>query len=440
MARTSPALGTSSGLSEENDGELTEEARKGLKRLREQAGFALFVNEIAVMMRRNNPDVLDEEIQKVSITEWRNLSGAKKAELEARARAQGLQADDPNDGSLLIYECGWMGCDYQYEDIQDLMIHVMENGGHLGGDNNHFPCNWIDCIRSKRGLPPFPTHSKLARHVREVHFKFAAKRIQPRQKSRNYFPKNQAAESSTIATSNDDQNSLDSISMRGAMNSSGSPFPVQKPNQSRFPSQAGLPFTPGMPDGLQMQPGMMQFHANPAQQQLLQQQQQQQRMMLARPQIPSTSVGSPVQPGVPQPGIPLQQSLSMEQQQMLLQQVQRQQQQIQKMQQQMQQMASQQQQQQQLQAESDDSPQFVNPPPNTTKLRHSEAYLRYIEGLRDGKQYLSNWNELSETQTRSAPQGSLPVHWLGGQNFGYSSATDALWSLRDHMLRDSVTI
>ena len=26
-----------------------------------------------------------------------------------------------------------MGCDYQYEDIQDLMIHVMENGGHLGG-------------------------------------------------------------------------------------------------------------------------------------------------------------------------------------------------------------------------------------------------------------------------------------------------------------------
>ena len=48
------------------------------------------------------------------------------------------------------------------------------------------------------------------------------------------------------------------------MNSSGSPFPVQKPNQSRFPSQAGLPFTPGMPDGLQMQSGMMQFHANPS--------------------------------------------------------------------------------------------------------------------------------------------------------------------------------
>ena len=45
------------------------------------------------------------------------------------------KADDPNDGSLLIYECGWAGCDYQYEDIQDLMIHVMENGGHLGGGN-----------------------------------------------------------------------------------------------------------------------------------------------------------------------------------------------------------------------------------------------------------------------------------------------------------------
>ena len=44
-----------------------------------------------------------------------------------------VKAEDPNDGSLLIYECGWSGCDYQYEDIQDLMIHVMENGGHLGG-------------------------------------------------------------------------------------------------------------------------------------------------------------------------------------------------------------------------------------------------------------------------------------------------------------------
>ena len=82
--------------------------------------------------------------------------------------------------------------------------------------------------------------------------------------------------------------------------------------------------------------------------------------------------------------MPLHQSLTIEQQQMLLQQVQRQQQQIQKMQLQLQQMATQQQQQQQQQqqkqqTQSDDSPMFVDPPPNTTKVRHSEAYLRYGE-------------------------------------------------------------
>jgi len=91
MDRPSSSSTAQVTVSEENDSELSEEARKGLKRLREHAGFALFVNEIALMMRRNNPEVPDEEVQRVSVTEWRNLSGAKKAELEARARAQGLQ-------------------------------------------------------------------------------------------------------------------------------------------------------------------------------------------------------------------------------------------------------------------------------------------------------------------------------------------------------------
>lgn len=45
--------------------------QQGLKRLREQAGFALFVNEVAFMMRRNNPEIQDEEIQRVSVAEVR---------------------------------------------------------------------------------------------------------------------------------------------------------------------------------------------------------------------------------------------------------------------------------------------------------------------------------------------------------------------------------
>ena len=66
--------------------------------------------------------------------------------------------------------------------------------------------------------------------------------------------------------------------------------------------------------------------------------------------------------------------------------------------------------------------------------------FRYIEGLRDGKQYLSNWNELSDSQSRPNPQGSLPLNWLGGQTFGHRNVTEAFISLRDHLLRDSVML
>ena len=63
------------------------------------------------------------------------------------------------------------------------------------------------------------------------------------------------------------------------------------------------------------------------------------------------------------------QSLTLEQQQMLMKQVQIQQQQIVKLQEQVQQFAQQ-------QTVLENTPMFVNPPTNTQKLRHSEAYLR----------------------------------------------------------------
>ena len=66
--------------------------------------------------------------------------------------------------------------------------------------------------------------------------------------------------------------------------------------------------------------------------------------------------------------------------------------------------------------------------------------FRYIEGLRDGKQFLSNWNDVSDSQSRPNPQGPLPLSWLGGQTFGHRSMTDALVSLRDYMLRDAVML
>jgi hypothetical protein len=34
-------------------------------------------------------------------------------------------------GPGMVYECLWQGCDYQYEDCNELIIHFLESGGHL---------------------------------------------------------------------------------------------------------------------------------------------------------------------------------------------------------------------------------------------------------------------------------------------------------------------
>ncbi|XP_066935067.1 protein polybromo-1-like isoform X2 [Clytia hemisphaerica] len=192
---------------------------------------------------------------------------------------------------------------------------------------------------------------------------------------------------------------------------------------------------------------------------------QQQGPMTPQGPIPNgfpPGAGGPPQPGIPQggpPGMPPQQQpgmppqqpgahgLTPEQQQMLLIQVQQQHHQIMKLQEQvktlttnaqnphMQPQASQ-------QPQAPKPPVFIQPPStSTTKLRHSEAYLRYIEGLRDNQHKLSNWGELSNIPNKpNPPTAQLPVQWLNGSTHGQQSATDALWALRDHMLKDSITL
>ena len=57
-------------------------------------------------------------------------------------------------------------------------------------------------------------------------------------------------------------------------------------------------------------------------------------------------------------------------------------------------------------------PLFMNP--QTLRLAHSTAYLKYIEGLKADKLHVSNW----ETQLKDNPENTLPdrtvlpVSWL----------------------------
>lgn len=90
------------------------------------------------------------------------------------------------------------------------------------------------------------------------------------------------------------------------------------------------------------------------------------------------------------------------------------------------------------------TPMFVAPPPKTQRVLHSEAYLKYIEGLNADSPTVSKWDETLKAQRRDAhltkeQESRLPVHWLKSKG-AHTTMADALWRLRDLMLRDSLNI
>ncbi|XP_078487120.1 protein polybromo-1 isoform X1 [Ciona intestinalis] len=90
-------------------------------------------------------------------------------------------------------------------------------------------------------------------------------------------------------------------------------------------------------------------------------------------------------------------------------------------------------------------PLFLQPPPKAQRVMHSEAYLRYIEGLEKGSKTLSNWNRTLKVRERDVlltkeEEEKLPVHWLANGKARYETTKSALWALRDLMLKDAFAI
>ncbi|XP_076013006.1 polybromo 1, like isoform X2 [Genypterus blacodes] len=90
------------------------------------------------------------------------------------------------------------------------------------------------------------------------------------------------------------------------------------------------------------------------------------------------------------------------------------------------------------------TPMFVAPPPKTQRVLHSEAYLKYIEGLNSESTSVSKWDQTLKAQRRDAhltkeQESRLPAHWLKSKG-AHTTMADALWRLRDLMLRDSLNI
>ncbi|XP_050687170.1 protein polybromo-1-like isoform X6 [Eriocheir sinensis] len=87
-------------------------------------------------------------------------------------------------------------------------------------------------------------------------------------------------------------------------------------------------------------------------------------------------------------------------------------------------------------------PMFVAPPPKTQRLLHSEAYIKYIENL--DKPFISNWEKhLMATQENTGSindSGRLPVQWLASGAGSHGTVVNALWALREYMMKDSLGI
>uniref|UniRef100_A0A3P8UKR1 Protein polybromo-1 n=1 Tax=Cynoglossus semilaevis TaxID=244447 RepID=A0A3P8UKR1_CYNSE len=90
------------------------------------------------------------------------------------------------------------------------------------------------------------------------------------------------------------------------------------------------------------------------------------------------------------------------------------------------------------------TPMFVSPPAKTQRLLHSEAYLRYIEGLTAESSTISKWDQALSAQKQDVrltkeQESKLPSHWLKSKG-AHKTMADALWRLRDLMLRDTLNI
>ncbi|XP_013864490.1 protein polybromo-1 [Austrofundulus limnaeus] len=90
------------------------------------------------------------------------------------------------------------------------------------------------------------------------------------------------------------------------------------------------------------------------------------------------------------------------------------------------------------------TPLFVSPPATSQRLLHSEAYLRYIEGLTAESSTVSKWDQALTVQKQDVrltkeQESRLPSHWLKSKG-AHKTMADALWRLRDLMLRDSLNI
>lgn len=89
-------------------------------------------------------------------------------------------------------------------------------------------------------------------------------------------------------------------------------------------------------------------------------------------------------------------------------------------------------------------PLFVTVPPRPQRVLHSEAYIKYIEGLQNESRFITPWEKTLKAKRETVPSvdaTKLPLNWLGPNAQEKSEdAVKALWQLRNYMMKDVITI
>ncbi|CAH0559025.1 unnamed protein product [Brassicogethes aeneus] len=88
-------------------------------------------------------------------------------------------------------------------------------------------------------------------------------------------------------------------------------------------------------------------------------------------------------------------------------------------------------------------PMFITVPPRPQRVLHSEAYIKYIEGLQAENKHITQWERtLTATQENSTAPDIDKINqvstWLGRKADQHDNVVAAIWTLRNQLLKDTL--
>ncbi|KFB53399.1 AGAP001099-PA-like protein [Anopheles sinensis] len=375
-------------------------------------GYILYSSEHRRTTCASNPDATFGEVSRIVGNEWRNLSDQEKAVWEQRAikineesaakyAAEMGETSCPSpttiktDGTvvqdIVANHCCWDKCDYQFEDPAECFDHCIAEGSgcvyktFMTPTEQEFICIWRGCVRLRRNMPPFPSITRLVKHVKEVHLtKSTSKLVQPQDRSKNYvLSKRQPVMGQVAANSTSGMH----IGSNNAYPNNSAMITLQPMGniQNLNVSSGGMNTMPVQSHNALVGGGTGQ----------VQTMQQQQQMTSAS----GSGTASQASNSIPSSYFSYVSTPPAE-------------------------------------------PLFVTVPPRPQRVLHSEAYIKYIEGLQQKSTYVTPWQKTLTATKETVPitdANRLPTHWLGKRARDRPEAVvDALWQLRNFMMKEVI--